>query len=198
MIWYTYVLQNVYTIRLVITPSPHTIAVFIVGVVARTLKLGSHSNFWVHNAVLLTTVTTLDSRSPELKTKHLFPLTNISAFPCPRVPSNHHTTLCSCEFDFFFNNFIYFWLCWVFIAVRAFLQLRWAGRSAAVVSRVQQLWFPGSRAQDQAVAHGPTSSSACRIFQDLGSDPCLLRWQANSLPLSHQGNPESEGFRFSV
>ena len=58
----------------------------------------------------------LDSRSPELKTKHLFPLTNISAFPCPPVPSNHHTTLCSCEFDFFFNNFIYFWLCWVFIA----------------------------------------------------------------------------------
>ena len=27
------------------------------------------------------------------------------------------------------------------------------------------------------------------IFQTLGSNPCLLRWQADSLPLSHVGSP---------
>ena len=28
-----------------------------------------------------------------------------------------------------------------------------------------------------------------RIFQTQGSNPCLLHWQADSLPLSHQGSP---------
>ena len=32
---------------------------------------------------------------------------------------------------------------------------------------------------------------ACGIFLDRGSNPCLLHWQANSLPLSHQGSPHS-------
>ena len=30
---------------------------------------------------------------------------------------------------------------------------------------------------------------ACGIFPDQGSNPCLLHWQADSLPLSHQGSP---------
>ena len=32
-------------------------------------------------------------------------------------------------------------------------------------------------------------SSACGIFLDQGSNPCLLHWQVDSLPLSHQGSP---------
>ena len=30
---------------------------------------------------------------------------------------------------------------------------------------------------------------ACGIFPDQGPNPCLLHWQADSLPLSHQGSP---------
>ena len=30
---------------------------------------------------------------------------------------------------------------------------------------------------------------ACGIFPDQGLNPCLLHWQADSLPLSHQGSP---------
>ena len=39
------------------------------------------------------------------------------------------------------------------------------------------------------VAHGLSSSEACGIFPDQGSNPCLLYWQADSLPLSHLESP---------
>ena len=32
-------------------------------------------------------------------------------------------------------------------------------------------------------------SVACGIFPTKGSSPCLLHWQADSVPLSHQGSP---------
>ena len=38
-----------------------------------------------------------------------------------------------------------------------------------------------------AVVHGLNCSEACGIFPDQGSNPCLLHWQVDSLPLSHQG-----------
>ena len=44
------------------------------------------------------------------------------------------------------------------------------------------LWRMGSSAS--AVA-------ACRIFPDQGWNLCLLHWQADSLPLSHQRSPRS-------
>ena len=39
------------------------------------------------------------------------------------------------------------------------------------------------------VVHGLSCSAACAIFPDQGLNPCLLHWQAGSLPLSHQGSP---------
>ena len=39
------------------------------------------------------------------------------------------------------------------------------------------------------MAHGLSCSEACVIFQDQGLNLCLLLWQADSLPLSHQGSP---------
>ena len=39
------------------------------------------------------------------------------------------------------------------------------------------------------VARGPRCSAACAIFLDQGANPCLLHWQADSLPLSHQKSP---------
>ena len=40
------------------------------------------------------------------------------------------------------------------------------------------------------MAHGLGCFKAYGIFLDQGSNLCLLHWQADSLPLSHQGNPE--------
>ena len=39
------------------------------------------------------------------------------------------------------------------------------------------------------VAHGFSCSVASVIFPDQGSNPCLLHWQADSLPLSSEGSP---------
>ena len=39
------------------------------------------------------------------------------------------------------------------------------------------------------VAHRLGCSMACGIFLDQGLNPCLLHWQADSSPLSHQGGP---------
>ena len=52
--------------------------------------------------------------------------------------------------------------------------------------RFSYLWCPSSI----AVMHGLSCSVACGLFLDRGSNPCLLHWQADSLPLSHQGSPE--------
>ena len=53
----------------------------------------------------------------------------------------------------------------------------------------------GSRAQGLnscskwalVVASGLSCCMACEVFLDPGSDPCLLHWQADSLPVSHWG-----------
>ena len=39
--------------------------------------------------------------------------------------------------------------------------------------------------------HGLSCSKACGIFLDQGLNLCPLHWQADSLPLSHQGSPEN-------
>ena len=39
------------------------------------------------------------------------------------------------------------------------------------------------------VAQRLSCSTTCGIFLDQGSNPCLLHWQVDSLPLSHQGSP---------
>ena len=38
-------------------------------------------------------------------------------------------------------------------------------------------------------AHGLSCSKVPRFFLDQGSNPSLLNWQVDSLPLSHQGSP---------
>ena len=40
-----------------------------------------------------------------------------------------------------------------------------------------------------AVARSLSCSEACGVFPNQGSNLCLLRWQADSLPLSHQDSP---------
>ena len=45
-----------------------------------------------------------------------------------------------------------------------------------------------------AVSQRPHCSVTCGILPDQGSNLCLLHWQADSLPLSHQGNPSLQSF----
>ena len=91
---------------------------------------------------------------------------------------------------------IYFWLCWVFVSVRGLSLVAASGghsssRCAGLsLSRPLLLRSTGSRrAGSVVVAHGPSCSAACGIFPDQGSNPCPLRWQADSQPLRHQGSP---------
>ena len=62
------------------------------------------------------------------------------------------------------------------------------------VAPVPRLWSSGSA----VVAHGFSCSSACGIFPDQGWNPCLLHWQVDSLPLSHQGSPRLWHFLLDV
>ena len=49
---------------------------------------------------------------------------------------------------------------------------------------------PGLQSTGSIVVwHGLSCSEACEIFPDQGSNLCLLHWQVDSLPLSHQGSP---------
>ena len=55
------------------------------------------------------------------------------------------------------------------------------------VAAVPRLWSTGS----VIVGQGLSSSMVCGIFPGQESNPCLLHWQVDSLPLNHQGSPES-------
>ena len=101
-------------------------------------------------------------------------------------------------FLIYFTYLFIYWLCWVFVSVRGLSlvaasgghsSLRCAGLSP---SRPLLLRSTGSRgAGSVVVAHGPSSSTACGIFPDQGSNPCPLHWQADSQPLRHQGSPRT-------
>ena len=100
------------------------------------------------------------------------------------------------SYFFFFNLFIYFQLCWVFVSVRGLsLVAASGGQSSSRCAGLSLSWplllrSTGSRrAGSVAVAHGLTCSAACGIFPDQGSNPCPLHWQADSQPLRHQGSP---------
>ena len=50
-------------------------------------------------------------------------------------------------------------------------------------------WTPRLESTDSIVtAQGLSSSEPCGIFLDQELNPCLLHWQADSLPLSHHKN----------
>ena len=61
----------------------------------------------------------------------------------------------------------------------------WAIGCRTSVIVVPGFWSTGSI----VVAHRFSCQLACGIFLDQELNPCLLYWQANSLPLSHQGSP---------
>ena len=51
-------------------------------------------------------------------------------------------------------------------------------------------WPLGSTGISNCGTRGLSCSEVCGIFPYPGSNPCLLHWQADSLPLSHQRGPD--------
>ena len=113
-----------------------------------------------------------------------------SSLKRPSFFSKNITTKIRVSFFFKINLFIlfiYFWLCWVFVAARGlslvavsggYSLLRCAGFS---LRRLLLLWSTGSRrAGFSSCGHGLSCSAACGIFPDQGSNPCSLHWQVDS------------------
>ena len=91
---------------------------------------------------------------------------------------------------FFVTHLCIYWLCWVFVAAPAFLSLQWV-EGLPSSCRVQASHCScSSYCGARAVSLQASVVAACGIFPHQGSNLCLLHWQADSLPLSHQGSPE--------
>ena len=114
-----------------------------------------------------------------------------------------HTYIHTFIYELFFKKLInlfiyYFWLCWVFVFVQGLSLVAASGGHSSSRCAGLSLWRPlllrstGSRhAGSVVMAHGSSSSAACGIFPDQGSNPCPLHWQADSQPLRHQRSPMS-------
>ena len=113
-------------------------------------------------------------------------------YPVKRVQSLTHILKC-------FHSVINFWLCWAFLGARAFplwcpgfsccgSQAPGHAGSSSVACGLMvvalRLWSTGS-----TVVHRLSCSVACGTVPDQGSNPRLLHWQTDSLPLTHQGSP---------
>ena len=112
-------------------------------------------------------------------------------------------------------SFIYFWLRRAFLAAWAFLQLQEVEATLQLwrtgfslqrlplfrsmdcrASGLQELQLPRLQSPGSVVVvHGLSCSVACGIFLDQGSNRYLLYWQADCLPLSHQGSPYNYLFK---
>ena len=76
---------------------------------------------------------------------------------------------------------------WVFVAAWAFLLFWLVGATLccsiwASHCRGFSCWAQAVGAGSVVVAHGFTYPEACGIFQNQGSNPCPLHWQADSYP----------------
>ena len=91
---------------------------------------------------------------------------------------------------------------WAFVTAGAFPSLREQGLLSSLGARASHCSsFSCCRAQPPghvgAAAAAPWLSSrtalscctTCGILPDQGWNPCLLHWQADAFPLSHQGSP---------
>ena len=95
----------------------------------------------------------------------------------------------------FFKKIIYFWLCRIFVAACG---PSWASVHGLliVVTSVVEHRPPG------CLGFCSLWSMGLAVLRHVGSSQtrdwtCLLHWQVNSLPLSHQGSPNIKDFNLS-
>ena len=92
------------------------------------------------------------------------------------------------RFPFFslLKHLIICWLSCVFVAAQALLRLQ---VQLCCVGFLLPWLLLSQSLGSIIVTHGFSCSVACGIFPDQGSSLCLLHWQADSVPQSHQGSP---------
>ena len=102
--------------------------------------------------------------------------------------------------DIFILYYVFIYLCVIFgCAVSSLLHGLFPSRSERGLLSSCSAWashyhgFSCCKAQTLntgsiVMVHRFRCSAACGIFLDQGSNPCLLHWQVDSLPPSHQGN----------
>ena len=114
---------------------------------------------------------------------------------------------------FFFNpcfwkRFFYLFLMWwIFLAAWSFSLVVVSGGCSHCSTKAShcRVWALGAWAsavvahgftscsswtlEHSCGTHGLSSSAACGVFPDQGSNLCLLFWQVDSLLVSHQGSP---------
>ena len=76
---------------------------------------------------------------------------------------------------FFKNDFVYFWLCWVFVAVLGFSSCGEWGLLSSCGSVIVAYWL--------------SCSKPYGVFPDQGLNLHFLHWQADSSSPSHQERP---------
>ena len=138
-----------------------------------------------------------------LKSGHASP-TNLFFFKIVSVWDPLHFLWLYFTYNLF--SLIYFWPYWVLIAACR-LSLVWVSGGTAELQCSGFSLQCFSRCGPRALGHSGSSScvsqalelrlSSCGawaqsfrgIFLEEGSNPCLQNWQADSLPLDHQGSP---------
>ena len=114
-------------------------------------------------------------------------------------PLSRHLPFCQC-FLLLWILFIIFGCAGSSLLRELFSSCEWELLSSCSVTGFSRQWLfllesTGSRAlglrllrnvSSVVVAARLSCSTTCGIFQDLGSNPCPLYWQVESLPLSHE------------
>ena len=76
---------------------------------------------------------------------------------------------------------MYFWLCWVFITVKAFTSCsEWGYCLYAACGLLITVLSPGAEHGLSSWVHRPTCPAACEIFPDQGLNLCPLLRQVDS------------------
>ena len=93
--------------------------------------------------------------------------------------------------------FIYFWMCYTGFCCHTGFSLVGGSRGllfslvlGLLITVASPVVVRGLQVRGlRSCGSGPGCSTACGILPDEGLNPCLLHWQSESSPLSHQGNP---------
>ena len=179
---------------------------FFITINTQHIKFLILKHFKVYIPVVLMLCNHHHHQFPELflscKTESLYLLKITAQFPCPQALETTSLLkkkkklylflpvlgLCCCmgfPLDAVSRGYSLVVMPGLLIAVASLIvEHRLQGTQASVVEA------PGLQNTGPAVAvHGLSCSTACGILRDQGSNSCLLHWQADSLPLSHQRSP---------
>ena len=131
-------------------------------------------------------ITHLDKYSIELQMHILIKQMRLFYFLNLFLYSWMGITYCLCKLHFFLR-LVYFWLCWVFVAVCGLSLVQRVGATLHCGARATHCSGfcccgaqPVGAQASVVVVQGLGCPLACGIFPEQGSNPCLLHWQADS------------------